>query len=95
MKGMSLHNFKDLNRQKGFHFFLSDTTRFFNSKISNWDFDTGYFITSEKGPNGKRGYTLRRGNFETGIVETIGEFQEYKNIYLARKALVKRLESEK
>jgi len=95
MKGMSLSSFKDLNRQRGFHWFDKLTLRYFNSKISNWDYDTGYFVSSEIAPDQVRAYTLRRGNFDTGRVMRISEFREYRNIYLARQALVKRIEREK
>lgn len=91
MKGMSMADFRDLNRQRGFHSFKSSTMRFFRSKLSNWDFDTGYFISSEKSPHDERRYTLRKADFETGNVLTVGEFYEYKNLYLARQALIKKV----
>lgn len=88
---MHLYQFKELNKAKGFHWFDKDTMRFFGTRISNWDVITGYFITSEQPPHGPRTYTLRKADFDTGNVSTIGEFGQYKTMAQARGALKRAL----
>jgi hypothetical protein len=87
---MSQYEFEQLNKAKGFHWFSKDIMRFFRSRVSNFDRITGYFITSEQATGHDRRYTIRQANFETGQVETIGEFQAYADIRTA-KAVIKRL----
>lgn len=87
---MSLNEFKSLNRQKGFHWFDQGTLSFFRSRVSNWDCVTGYFISSERGPDGYRKYSVRKADFETGNVSTVGGFFSYPSIATA-KTTVKRL----
>jgi hypothetical protein len=84
---MSLTEFKQLNRARGFHWFEQATLRFFRSRVSNFDCISGLFISSERGPNGVRAYTLRRADFETGNVKTEGEFQAYSSLARAKTAL--------
>lgn len=74
---MELLEFMKLNASKGYHWFESGTIEFFGSRISNWDENSGLFITSEQPPHGDRSYTIRQANFETGQVSTIGEFCQY------------------
>lgn len=88
---MKLYEFIALNEAKGFCWFAPSTCRFFRSRVTNWDYITGYFISSEKGPSGIRLYTLRKGNFESGNVETIGEFQQYSTLSQAKTALKNKL----
>lgn len=92
---MTLYEFEILNEKKGFHFFKPDTMRFFKSKILDFDYKTGFFLTSEKGPNGVRAYTLRQANFETGNVESVSAFQEYKTIGRAKTAFKNAVKGEK
>ena len=84
---MELYDFQLLNRQKGFHFFERATMRFFKSRVSNWDEQTGLFITSEKGPSNVCKYTIRQANFKSGAVDTLGNFQAYNTIGAAKTAL--------
>lgn len=84
---MRLYEFKQLNQAHKMHWFDADTLRFFKSRISNWDVITGYFISSERGPNDQRLYSIRKGNFETGNVTTIGQFQQYTDIRTAKRAI--------
>lgn len=88
---MNLEQFKKLNKQVGNHWFSEGALNFFNSKIHDFDEDTGFFISSEQGPTSgcERRYSLRRAEFETGKVSTIGKFQEFSSIYQARKALIR------
>lgn len=64
---------EDLQRKAksaGSHFFDPDTMRFFKSYVieesfyANAERDVWYFATSEKGPDGRRGYTARVARFE-------------------------------
>ncbi len=86
---MKLYEFKALNKSNGSHWFDTDTMRFFKTRISNWDVISGLFITSESGPfgQGPRKFTLRKADFETGKVETIGEFQQYSSLRSAKTAM--------
>lgn len=84
---MKFYEFKELNAAKGYHWFKPDTLRFFKSRMSNWDVITGYFISSERGPDNKRKFTIRRGDLETGTVSTIGQFQQYQSLRTAKTAL--------
>lgn len=86
---MHLYEFKQLNKSRGYHWFDADTVRFFRSRISNFDVISGLFISSEQRLGDCRAYTLRRADFATGQVETIGEFQQYKSLAAAKTALRK------
>lgn len=98
---MRFYEFVELNKSKGFHWFDKSTMRFFKTRIihSTWDSIAGYFITSERntgvygGPY-PRMYTIRKADFETGNVDTIGQFQQFKSLSGAKGAL-KRLQQGK
>jgi hypothetical protein len=62
------------------HFFSTGSMRFFNSRRPQQGYKVGnkaYFITSEqfdyKSP---RLYTLRVINWDTGVIDTVGEFNQ-------------------
>jgi len=85
---ITIDEVKNINREKGYHFFDYDTMRFFNSRIERDALrfgqliDDKYFITSEQfvpshGRPDKRKYTVRKFYPNTGNVNTIGEFQEF------------------
>ena len=88
---MRQYEFEQLNRDKGFCWFRKDTMRFWKTRVLTWDCVSGYFITSERGLNASRMYTIRQADFETGQVNTIGEFQAYDTSGKAKTAL-KRLQ---
>lgn len=71
----------DHNRATGHHFFDADTMRFFNSRVETGLMRGRFFVTSEKGPDGIRAYTVRRAR-DDGSVETVGEggFQGYETL---------------
>ena len=83
---MRQYEFIELNKSKGYHWFDRSTIRCFSSKVLDWDIISGHFISSERGPNGIRAYTLRKADFTSGEVRTIGEFQAYGTIGRARTA---------
>lgn len=78
-------------KSAGSHFFDADTMRFFKSYVieesvcANEDRTVWYFATSEKGPDGRRGYTARVARFEQdwqGVrvdIDTVDgtEFQQF------------------
>ena len=90
-------DFRDIVRANGYsnqhHFFDAGATRFFNSRYPQTGIvkdNKAYFVTSEqfdyKSP---RLYTVRVCNMETGIVDTIGEFQQYQTSKQAQAAIKK------
>lgn len=83
---MTKLEFIKFHTQRGGHFFDKGATNFFKSRINLFDEVTGIFITSECGAVGKmpRVYTIRKADFQTGQVSTIGELGEYKDYYQAK-----------
>jgi len=83
---MTLKEFMRMNKQIGNHWFSPDTMSFFESNVHDFDESSGVFITSECGPFGKgpRAYTIRKADFQTGRVSTVGKFQEYATLQKAR-----------
>ena len=84
---MSLEEFKEKNRMTGKYWFSDDTMSFFKSKVEHWDSKTGLFITSEVNPSKIKAYTIRKADFETGDVDTVGLFHYYKTLAKAKAAL--------
>lgn len=75
----SIADIKAKNRQIGHHWFDADTLRFFDSKIYPRLYhvtEGAYFVTSERGPDLVRKYTVRFAK-SSGKIETVGEFQQY------------------
>lgn len=63
------------------HFFDKSTLRFFNSRILSHvkqDKEHIYFITSERYNDEPRYYTVREIDLETGEIETISKFQQFR-----------------
>lgn len=63
------------------HYFEPGTMRFFRSRIGSTVFPSQrqgatYFTTSEKGPNERRLYSVRR--IKGCSIDTMGEFQAYR-----------------
>jgi hypothetical protein len=81
---MQLEQFKALNAAKGKYWFSPDTMDFFGTRIHDWDGNTGLFITSEQPPHGDRRYSIRKADFETGDVATVGGFCAYKTLAAAK-----------
>ncbi len=88
---MTFEEFKKANKLAGNYWFSPDTMDFFQSKIHEFDEDSGVFITSECGPFGKgpRAYTIRKANFQTGRVSTVGGFQAFDTLSSAKTAAKK------
>jgi len=88
-------DFKDIVRANGHssqhHFFDTGATRFFKSRYPQTGIvrdNKAYFVTSEQlDYNSPRLYTVRVCDLETGIVDTVGEFQQYQTRKDAQKAI--------
>lgn len=77
---MTIYDIELRNRQAGFFWFEPATKRFFKSRVSETVYEGPggvFFVSSEKGPSGRRMYSVRRFNKETGDISTAGEFQGY------------------
>jgi hypothetical protein len=93
-EGMSVPMMKELSKQNGSHFFDKSTMQFFNSQIQSGCNGKGFFITSERCDcNYPRLYTVRR-MMSNGDVETIGKFQEFKTIKVARQKIIEVIKNE-
>jgi len=86
LNSIPIEEVQSLSRRKGFHFFDTDTIRFFSSRVDNSvlapktiNEKEGYFITSERNTytTNPRAYTIRAVNLVTGDIRTIGEFQQF------------------
>jgi hypothetical protein len=82
----TIDEFIRLNQKKGQHWFDRDTIRFFKSTYSHL-YDNKYFISSEKSPHDKRKWSIRKVDWRTGNVETVGEFQQFTTKKQAEKKL--------
>lgn len=71
----SMAELKAANRAADLHWFDPATLRFFRSRVGEI-IGSGYFVSSEQGPDGVRRYTVRRGMAD-GSVDTVGEFQAH------------------
>lgn len=85
---MTMNEVKRRNAEAGYNFFDPDTMRFFDSRIESDLFDGWYFITSEKTGFGSsiRAFTVRQVQPDFSI-RTIGEFNQYRNIEDAERAI--------
>jgi len=87
---VSVSDVKECAKVCSSHFFEKDTMRFFNSRIGDSAYYDGrggaYFTTSEKGPDGRRGYSVRHYNPERCGVDTVGKFQGYHSMAAAQTA---------
>ena len=79
---MTIDQIKRANEQAGFFFFSPDTMRFFKSRVSENVYESSdglcaFFVTSERGPNMARRYTVRRFSTITKNITTAMDFQHY------------------
>jgi len=78
---------KAANKAIGHHWFERSTMRFFNSVIESGLLRGRFFITSERRElDFPKRYTVRRAQAD-GSIETVGTFQGYSDIELARIAV--------
>jgi hypothetical protein len=96
-KNNEINNTEDFQRLYEYYscgyWFALGTKKFFKTKIETDGIiynDSIYFISSEKGPNNKRKYTIRKGFINSSNkldIATIGQFQEFKTLESAKSAL--------
>jgi hypothetical protein len=86
---MNLYEFKELNKSVGNHWFDNDTMSFFKTKVITWDTISGYFITRESFNGNEKRYSVRLADFNTGRVNTVGNFYSYESLSEAKSALKK------
>lgn len=91
-----IYSMRDLQshyqRTNGGHWFDPGTMRFFKTRLSEHLFYGAtiiYFVSSEQGPNGIRRYSVRSYTPETGEIDTVGEFQQYRTRDQAKRAAAK------
>ncbi len=75
-KFYSIEDIKRHSENTGNRFFEAGATRFFASRYCPTIHPGGVFVTSEKGPNGVRAYTLRQ-IMQDGSILSISAFQQY------------------
>jgi hypothetical protein len=76
------------NTEIGEHWFEPATMRFFKTRIESRLIAGHRFITSEKGPDEVRRYTIRDARPD-GSIDTVGEFQGYRTLAQAKKDVLK------
>ena len=82
----TIHQVRDLNKAKGFHWFSPDTLRFFRSHYGQTVYGGRYFVSSEQfSDDAERLYTIREVNLETGAIDTVGQFQAFTRASTARR----------
>lgn len=64
------------NDNRGHHWFEPDTMKFFKSIVYPTVYGGCYFVTSEKGPDNVRRYSVRVCNLD-GSISTVSNFQEF------------------
>lgn len=74
------------NKKAGQHWFDEDTMRFFKSDFGKL-YSNKYFISSEKSPHNPRRWSIRKVNWKTGDVDTVGEFQQFSTQASAKRYL--------
>ena len=89
LKGRSVYDERDaetLNMASGRHWFKPETKRFFGSRIGSTFYPCfvrrlSYFVTSEYTGFNKQGraYSVRQINWDTGEVDTVGNFLAYRS----------------
>jgi len=84
----SMSDVIEANKAIGNHWFDKSSMRFFNTKIESRLIAGKRFITSEKGPDEVRRYTVREA-LPSGEIDTVGEFQEYRTLEAAKAHVLK------
>ncbi len=74
------------NAKLGHHFFEDATLRFFKSRIGSTIYSGRYFITSERGPDDVRRYSIREAH-DDGRIKTLGDFGAYDTSAQAARAI--------
>ena len=105
-KVCSLQDMIDISKRAGQHWFDTDTMKFFNSKIQTPIYKGGpldglcvLFVSSERGPDNQRKYSVRVFEVRTGDIlggkeleKITGDFQEFKTSAAAHNRIKKVLQ---
>ena len=100
MEMISMREVEEANEKAGQFWFSPDTLRFFSSRHGGTAYLVGrkaFFISSEQDKSssgggawdGKRRYSIRVCDMDTGSIDTVGEFGAYGTQGQAKKALQK------
>ena len=82
----------EIQRRHSGHWFDPNTNRFFKTRLCQDGYakregSDAFFVSSEQAPGRERRWSVRKLNWETGDVSTVGVgFQGYGNIRAAKKA---------
>ena len=80
---------KQRNAANGGCWFEPGAMRFFHTRVSEQVYPTArgtFFVTSERGPDEVRRFSVRFAAITDGSVETVGEFQAYRTSRAAHTA---------
>lgn len=80
----TIHEIKQRNKEAGQHFFDKSAMDFFDSRIYKTTHGF-HFTTSERGPSGVRRYSVRVIDWDSGAIETVGDFQQFSTLREAYK----------
>jgi len=89
VSNVGIYTTEDIARIHRGYFFKPDTMKFFKSRLSsNVYHGSGvvFFVTSETGPQGLRGFTVRKYLPNSDDVVTAGEFMAFKTLGKAKAA---------
>lgn len=77
-----INNVEQIRQSHQGFWFSPDTMRFFRSRIEDDGNVYGgkYFVTSEKGPNSIRAYTVREYDLIADEISTVGEFMGWSSL---------------
>ena len=79
----------DIKRQHKGYFFNKDTIKFFKSRVLSEVYEGPggiYFITSEKGSDNIRGYTVRHYDPITNDIRSVTQFNQLTKYYAIKEA---------
>ena len=71
-----IYDIKAANAAAGNYFFSEGAMRFFRSRVHEEVYGSGFFVTSESPPDGRRCYTVRFCQAD-GSITTVGSFMAY------------------
>tara|TARA_A100001391_G_scaffold175080_1_gene137798 strand:+ start:82 stop:387 length:306 start_codon:yes stop_codon:yes gene_type:complete len=80
----TISEIKAVNKANGYHFFSTDTMRFFSGKTHRGVYGGKYFVTSEQfvstsGVRHPRKYTIRKAHPD-GAIDTVDTFQKFSTL---------------
>ena len=90
LKNIPMRDIINLNEKKGKFWFKPKTLKFFNSRFGGTVVEKvgtkrAFFVSSEKGPNEQRRYSVRKVNLKTGDIDTVGDFNRMTELQAKKK----------